>query len=99
MAIRHLFLVGYDIHDDKRRRKILRDVQGHTLSGQKSVYECHLTVSELNTLMQQLKNRIDPAEDKVVFVRIDRGEELLKFGTAASNPSAGLFETDYFLVT
>jgi CRISPR-associated protein Cas2 len=99
MATRHLFLVGYDIRDDKRRRKILRDVQGHTLNGQKSVYECHLTVAELNMLMGQLRSRIDPAEDKVIFVRIDRGEELLKLGSAASNPSAGLFETDYFLIT
>jgi len=42
MNTRHLFLVGYDISENPRRRRALRDVQHHALGGQKSFYECWL---------------------------------------------------------
>jgi hypothetical protein len=53
MNTRHLFLVGYDIQDNSTRRRALRDVQHHALGGQKSFYECWLTVAELQTLELQ----------------------------------------------
>lgn len=51
MNTRHLFLVGYDIRENPIRRRALRDVQHHALGGQKSFYECWLSVAELQTLL------------------------------------------------
>ena len=48
MNTRHLFLVGYDISENPRRRRALRDVQHHALGGQKSFYECWLFAFSLS---------------------------------------------------
>jgi CRISPR-associated protein Cas2 len=55
MTARHLFLIGYDIAHPRRLRQVLRCVQGHALGGQKSFYECRLSVAELQDLMARLR--------------------------------------------
>ena len=94
MSTRHLFLVGYDIKDNARRGRVLRDVQRHTLGGQKSFYECWLSVSELQTLMAQLRAQIDGDLDCVVLVRLDARSQTLHLGQAEP-----LSSTDYFHIT
>lgn len=87
----HLFLVGYDITQNPRRRRVLRDVQHHALGGQKSFYECWLSVGELQTLLQQLRSRIDSDSDRVVFVRLDARSQSLQLGQAEPIASADYF--------
>lgn len=82
MQSRHIFLVAYDISTSKARRKSLRDVQHHALGGQKSFYECWLTVSELQTLMGQLRTWINPETDRVAFIRLDARTQSLQLGQA-----------------
>lgn len=91
MGPRHLFLVGYDITQNPRRRRVLRDVQHHALGGQKSFYECWLSVGELQTLLQQLRSRIDSDSDRVVFVRLDARSQSLQLGQAEPIASADYF--------
>jgi CRISPR-associated protein Cas2 len=93
MTMRHLFLVGYDISDHSRRRHILRDVQCHSLGGQKSFYECWLTVGELQSLMAQMRQRIDVETDRVVFVRLDSRIPSIQMGSAQA-----IVNTDYFYI-
>lgn len=69
--LRHLFIVGYDIASARRRRRALKAVKGHAIGGQKSLYECWLTAAELQHAMANLRQLIDPMEDRVVFVRLD----------------------------
>lgn len=83
MHSRHLFLVGYDIRQNRRRRNVLRDVKGHALGGQKSFYECWLSPAELHQLMDQLAQRIDRDCDRVIFVRLDARAESIRLGQAA----------------
>lgn len=94
MTSRHLFLVGYDISQNSRRRRALRDVQGHALGGQKSFYECWLSVSELQKLMAQLRQRIDNDTDRVVFVRLDARNPSIQLGKAQAIASPGYFHID-----
>lgn len=93
MNTRHLFLVGYDIQKDSVRRRALRDVQHHALGGQKSFYECWLTVAELHSLLAQMRTLIDADTDRVIFVRLDPRSPSLQLGQAEPVHSA-----DYFLV-
>ena len=94
MTFRHLFLVGYDISQNSRRRRALRDVQGHALGGQKSFYECWLSVGELQTLMAQLRQRIDGDTDRVVFVRLDARSPSIQLGNAKAIASPDYFHID-----
>lgn len=94
MNTRHLFLVGYDIREDRIRRRVLCDVQHHSLGGQKSFYECWLSVGELQTLLAQLRARIDNDTDRVIFVRLDARCQSLQLGQAEAIDSA-----DYFHIT
>lgn len=91
MNTRHLFLVGYDISENRCRRRTLRDVQHHALGGQKSFYECWLTVGELQTLLAQLRSRIDQHSDRVVFVRLDARSQSVQIGQAQAIDNADYF--------
>ena len=93
MQTRHLFLIGYDIAHPRRRRQALRSVQGHALGGQKSFYECWLTINELQTTMAALKQIIDPQNDRVLFVRLDARSQSTTLGCAQA-----ITQTDYFYI-
>lgn len=91
MHTRHLFLVGYDISDNSRRRHVLRDVQHHALGGQKSFYECWLSIAELQDLLAKLRQCIDPKTDRVVLIRLDARTQSLQLGQADPIASADFF--------
>ncbi len=93
MTARHLFLVGYDISQPRRRARALRCVQAHALGGQKSFYECKLSVAELHALMARLRQILDPGSDRVLFVRLDPRSLPITLGCAQPIPLS-----DYFLV-
>jgi CRISPR-associated protein Cas2 len=93
MSIRHLFLIGYDIQENAIRQHILRSVQHHALRGQKSFYECWLSVGELQTLMGLVRARINQDTDRVVFIRLDGRSQSLQLGQAEPIDNA-----DYFLI-
>ena len=46
-------------------------VKGNAIGGQKSVHECWFTQWELQEAMADFKNLIAPAEDRVIFLRLD----------------------------
>jgi CRISPR-associated protein Cas2 len=91
MNTRHLFLVGYDICENSARRRALRDVQHHALGGQKSFYECWLSVGELQTLRAQLNGRLDHTTDRVLLVRLDPRSQTIQLGQANPIPDTGYF--------
>jgi len=91
---RHLFLVGYDISDRRTRCRALRAVKGFAVGGQKSVYECWYTSGEMQEVMHALRQLIDPATDRVFFLRLDPRAARHALGTAVPVP-----DDDYFLVS
>ena len=82
--LRHLFLIGYDISTTRARRKALKAVKGHAIGGQKSLYECWLTSGELQTAMAALRRIIDPATDRVIFLRLDERAQVHTRGVAVA---------------
>lgn len=88
--LRHLFVIGYDIASARRRRQALKVVKGQAIGGQKSLYECWLTAGELQQALAALRQLIDPAEDRVVLVRLDPRAAIHTRGVAVA-PHDGEF--------
>lgn len=60
-------VVSYDIVDNKRRRKVMKTLEGYGVRVQYSVFECDLQARQIARLRQQLRAIIAPKEDDVRF--------------------------------
>lgn len=63
-------LVCYDIHDDRRRNRIGKILEGYGRRVQWSVFECDLTTREADRLKQKLTKVIRDNEDSVRYYRL-----------------------------
>lgn len=68
---RPLHIVAYDIADPGRLRRVHVAVKAYATGGQKSVHECFLGEAEYRGLRAALLERINPAEDSVLILRLD----------------------------
>jgi len=62
------YLVGYDIADPKRLRKIARICEDFGLRKQFSVFFCRLSATDLVRLRSRLYDVVDQDQDQVMFV-------------------------------
>lgn len=65
--MRTLYIVSYDIADDRRWRKVFKLMCGHGDRLQYSVFRCALSDRERVVLMEKLAGVIKPSEDQVLF--------------------------------
>jgi CRISPR-associated protein Cas2 len=65
-----LYLIAYDISDDKRRTKVHKTLCGFGQWTQYSLFECHLNDAELVTLRYRLDQILNSKEDNVRIYRI-----------------------------
>jgi CRISPR-associated protein Cas2 len=66
---RTLYLIAYDITDNRRLTNVRHLLKGYSTGGQKSVYECFLTDGELHEVSEELARLIDEASDRVhIFI-------------------------------
>ncbi|OGL43869.1 MAG: CRISPR-associated endonuclease Cas2 [Candidatus Schekmanbacteria bacterium RBG_16_38_10] len=68
---RTLYLIAYDITDDKRLNSVREFLKGYSTGGQKSVYECFLTDGELRHIEVKLDGLIRHDEDRVHIFTMD----------------------------
>jgi CRISPR-associated protein Cas2 len=68
---RTLYLIAYDIREDKRLNSVRYFLKGYSTGGQKSVYECFLTDGEIKFVMSRLRMLILEIEDRVHIFRMD----------------------------
>jgi CRISPR-associated protein Cas2 len=71
MPERRLHLVGYDVADPRRLARALKVARNYATGGQLSVHECFLTAAEKRALWLQMREVIDPKEDRVFILRLD----------------------------
>ncbi|MFA5925047.1 MAG: CRISPR-associated endonuclease Cas2 [Methylococcaceae bacterium] len=64
------YVICFDVHDDKRLRKISNEMENFGARVQRSVFECHLEVAQLQELQQRLSDLMEPAEDQVRYYRL-----------------------------
>jgi len=65
--MRTLYVVTYDICDDKRLRAVFRLMRGYGDHMQYSVFRCELSDLERVELVAKLSERINHNEDQVLF--------------------------------
>ncbi len=90
MKKRTLFIAAYDIRDSKRLRKALKVVRAYASGGQKSVFECFLTVAEQRDLLADVRLVIDETEDNFFLLKLDGRCQVLTLGKAVP-PQDGSF--------
>jgi CRISPR-associated protein Cas2 len=62
-----LYVVAYDIPDDRRRTRVHRALSGFGQWTQYSLFECFLSVKERVLLREKLDRLLKPEEDSVRF--------------------------------
>lgn len=75
------YIVTYDIHNDKRLRRVHRICKDYGLHLQFSVFECDLTAKEKIRMEARLRDVMNLAEDQVLFIDLGpaahRGERAI----------------------
>ncbi len=64
-------LVGYDIHDNRRRRQTLTQLRRLTACYQQSFFDCTLSREQAEWLWLSLTGKLDPLEDGLIFAWLD----------------------------
>lgn len=90
-----LWVICYDIANDKRRNKVSKLLEGYGRRAQFSVFECDLDEQKCNTLEKRLKREIDPAEDDVRFYPLNAAD----VGRVRIFGRAELYEKKGFYIT
>lgn len=62
-----LYVIAYDIADDRRRRQVAKVAEGLGHRAQQSVFLVELSVVELETTQRRLQRLIDPEADTVIM--------------------------------
>ena len=81
-GLRFLYLVCYDISEPKILQKVHKAVKAFAVGGQKSFYECWMTQSERECLLEYLGNLIDYTTDRVHIFQLDPRRPPSLFGAA-----------------
>ena len=63
-----LHLAAYDIRTPQRLRRCHRILMDYACGGQKSVFECYLTPTERQTLLERVSQVLDLEEDRFLLV-------------------------------
>lgn len=90
MTQRTLYLAAYDISCHRRLRKALYILRGFASGGQKSVFECFLTATEKQILLDDMALVINPLEDRFILLRLAGAKHVRTLGKAVL-PQDGSF--------
>jgi CRISPR-associated protein Cas2 len=88
---RTLYLIAYDMTDDRRLNRIRHFLKGYSTGGQKSVYECFLTDGELKFVTSRLGRMIFMLEDRVHIFQLDGRSRPHVFGIALAPKDPSYF--------
>lgn len=65
--MRRIYLVTYDVCDDKRLRQVFKKMNGYGEHLQYSVFQCELSEKERTQMMAELTALINHREDQVLI--------------------------------
>jgi len=68
-------LIGYDIHQNARRRRVFKLLRALTPCYQKSFFDCEIPANQLPALFAQLTALMDPHEDGLIIASLYPGHE------------------------
>jgi CRISPR-associated protein Cas2 len=73
----HLYVVSYDIRDEKRWRRVFRLMKGYGEWLQLSVFQCRLSAQQHAELIALLDGIIHHTEDHVVLLDLGMAEHVV----------------------
>lgn len=76
MADERLYIVTYDIADQRRWRRVFKIMKGYGLWLQLSVFQCRLTARRRADLSARLEKEIHHKEDHVLIVDVGPAEKV-----------------------
>lgn len=79
---RLLYLVAYDVRSPSRLRRMLHLLKEYASGGQKSAFECYLSVTEQKELMARVKQTMDTEEDAFLVIRLTDRDAVATLGIA-----------------
>jgi len=82
----HLYLVCYDIRDDKRWRRLYRAMKGYGEWLQLSVFQCRLTRIRLLRMEEAVRNIIDQEDDHVLILDLGPADGVQPKVTSLGKP-------------
>ena len=62
-----MYVVAYDISDDRRRTRLFKTLKRYGTAVQESVFECHLTADQFVKMRRDVEVVIDPRLDQVRY--------------------------------
>ncbi len=62
-----MFVIAYDISDNRRRNRLFKALKHFGTPVQESVFECHLTPNQFAQMRQQIERLIDPETDQLRY--------------------------------
>ena len=68
------WIVCYDIADDRRRRKVVKIMEGYGRRAQYSVFECEINGEKRKKLERALARVIDKDEDDIRMYPLNRAD-------------------------
>ncbi len=72
--MRNVFLILYDITDDKRRMKVFKKLKGRGEAVQFSVFRCKLSPTEKLTLRAELWDLLNLKDDRLLLLDLGPAE-------------------------
>lgn len=90
-TMRRLFLIAYDITDNKRLSRVRHCLKGYSTGGQKSVYECFLSEGEKQEIVSKISLLIEPDEDRVHIFTMDGRSRTHTLGIALQPKDPSFF--------
>lgn len=87
-----LYVVAYDMPDNRRRTKLFKAMKGFGVHTQFSVFECELDAKGLEKMLKRIGRLVDPAEDNIKVYPLCKAclGDVMLIGTArmARKPAA-----------
>lgn len=62
-----MYVVAYDISDDRRRARLFKTLKRYGTAVQESVFECHLTADQFVRMRRDVEAVINPGLDQVRY--------------------------------
>lgn len=91
-----MYVVSYDVVDDKRRRHLAKYLESYGVRVQYSVFETELNEQQLNAMIKGIKKKIKLTEDTVRIYPIqkDSRERIVTVGTDKGR----FYEDEYYII-
>jgi len=74
-------IVSYDISSSRRRRKVMKTLEGYGERVQYSVFECNLAPKKIEEMQRRLAKLISPKDSlRIYFLSADDVKRILRMG-------------------